>query len=338
MGLNFLLPGLIGIFYGKFVDLYGKKKILFIGTVFLLVGNLGCFISNNVVMCNISRAIQGLNIGCMSVIPEVFFVERFDKNKSIRMISINSSLKVLGLVLGPIIAAQVSKTYSWRFFFLILSIGTIIVLFFVHKMPLLYQKKDSNRIKFTTIVRHKNFIVNNLIISIPILAYFIANLTISFYFLKEIKMSEAKYSYLKSFGPVACFLLAFYIRKFIRQKGGDATIRMGFKVLLIGAIMFLLSAMYAKNNPYYITISLTIYSFLFTILYPPNIIKSFNYFNNNIGLVSGVCFCIRAIFITIGNIIFVFLYNGTIFPAGIVLLIASLISYFLYILNYNKDP
>jgi predicted MFS family arabinose efflux permease len=91
------------------------------------------------------------------------------------------------------------------------------------------------------------------------------------------------------------------------------------------------------NNPYGITLFITIYSFLFPILYPSIIAKSLSLFPNHKGSASSLNYCLRSFSVWLGTIIGGIIYNNTLIPASLCLLVVSFCALFLYLLSRKLE-
>ena len=345
MGINFMFPALVGFIYGYLADRFGRRPVLLLGTLILLLGNIGCFFAKDIFTFNTFRSILGFGAGAVSIIPSTIFVEQYSKNYAIRMISLNASFQALGLIIAPNIGALILRFFYWKVCFLFLICSTLIALLMLYtKLPetLDFTKEKRTNIKddiidYRNILKSKSFILNNLILSLPMGAFFVAALSLSFIYIEKLGMSPLTYAYFKTFGPIICFVVSFYTRSFIKKYGIESTIKWGITSTIIGSLFFIMSLCFADNNPYFITLSLTVYSFLFPILYPPIIGKILNSSSYKKCFVSSVCFNIRSFFVWMGTIISGLVYNGSLIPSAIILLLAAATSFMLYRLTSSSS-
>jgi DHA1 family bicyclomycin/chloramphenicol resistance-like MFS transporter len=335
MGINFMFPALIGFIYGYLADSFGKRRIMLLAILVLLVGNIGCFLANKIFIFNIFRAILGAGTGAVSIIPATIFIEQYSKNYATRLISLNASFQALGLVISPIIGAFIITSHSWRTIFLFLvciTLITLLMLYFILPKTLDNTKKVKKDLRcifinYTTIVRNRSFICNNLILALPMSAFFIVSVSLPFMYIEKLGITPTKYAYFKTFGPITCFIFAFYVRRFIKKHDIELTIKWAIITVIIGSILLIFSTL--DNNPYFITLSLTIYSLLFPFLYPPIISRVLGIYKDDKCFISSVCFNIRNLCVWIGITISSFIYNDSLFPAAIISLLAILIAFML---------
>ena len=102
---------------GKLADIYGKRKLFYIGSiVFTMISGLMCFVSS-VEMLTVYRALQGIALGIvyttsMSILTLSVPVER--RGYAFGMIG---GMVYLGLSLGPALGGFLNYYYGWRSIF-----------------------------------------------------------------------------------------------------------------------------------------------------------------------------------------------------------------------------
>ncbi len=138
---------------GKLCDLYGARKILFLGMVLFVLSSLLIACSSFAWLIIVGRTIQGIAAGFMStasVSSVMYFIP--EKKRTAWMAGV-IGLFAAGTVLGPLIGGYLIHLYSWRWVFLInipiglLSLGAIYYGIPQHTMSLqTHQKIDTKGI------------------------------------------------------------------------------------------------------------------------------------------------------------------------------------------------
>lgn len=111
---------------GKLGDMYGKKRVVLILTVPMIVGSVVCALATNVSLTILGRALQGLGIGIVplgiSLIKDVIPQERLHAS-----IALMSASMGVGGALGLPLAAAVAERGSWRLLFWFAAILSILI-------------------------------------------------------------------------------------------------------------------------------------------------------------------------------------------------------------------
>jgi EmrB/QacA subfamily drug resistance transporter len=110
---------------GKMCDLYGRKRVLLIGSTIFATGSLLAALSPNVYMLQSARVIQGMGSammmpGSLSVLAVAFL--RKDLGLAI---GVWGGIGALGLAMGPVVSGAFVSAFTWRAIFF-LSLGIVL--------------------------------------------------------------------------------------------------------------------------------------------------------------------------------------------------------------------
>ena len=113
--------------YGRFSDLYGRRRLLLSGLALFLAGSLACSLAGSMEALIICRAGQGLGAGALLTLGMALIRDLNPPSRTeglIRMQTAMGTMMVLGLVGGPIVGGLLADHVGWRWaFWLNLPIG-----------------------------------------------------------------------------------------------------------------------------------------------------------------------------------------------------------------------
>ncbi len=112
--------------YGKLADQYGRKPILFVGTLIFLAGSAASAGSWNMVSLIVFRAIQGLGAGSIMATVNTLAGDLFNIRERARVQGWLSSVWGLSAIIGPSLGGAFAEYASWRWIFLVnIPVGAV---------------------------------------------------------------------------------------------------------------------------------------------------------------------------------------------------------------------
>jgi EmrB/QacA subfamily drug resistance transporter len=110
--------------YGRLADIYGRKKVFYIGAGLFLVGSSLCGFANSMVVLILFRALQGFGAGAVQPIATTILGDIYTPTERAHVQGLVSSVFGVAAVLGPSLGAFLVEQASWQLVFWInLPIG-----------------------------------------------------------------------------------------------------------------------------------------------------------------------------------------------------------------------
>ena len=124
---GFLLPQAVTVpIYGKFADLYGRRRILFIGIVVFLVASFLCGLATSMPELIVYRGLQGVGAGAVLPVAHTVVGDIFTPEERARMQGYIATVWATSAIVGPALGAVIVAHLDWRWVFWInLPLGFI---------------------------------------------------------------------------------------------------------------------------------------------------------------------------------------------------------------------
>lgn len=108
----FLVP------FGRLADLYGRKKIFFLGMIIFTAATLAAGLSTSAAMLIAARAVQGLGGSMIFANGVAILTSVYPKELRGRVLGLNVAAVYVGLSVGPFLGGLLTEHFTWRSVFL----------------------------------------------------------------------------------------------------------------------------------------------------------------------------------------------------------------------------
>ena len=102
---------------GKFADLWGRKKIFYIGVLIFGIAAFGAGLSRTIEMLVFFRGLQALGAATIFVASAALLSDVFPEHEKVRAISIYGGVTGFGLMVGPFLGGILIGLLDWRWVF-----------------------------------------------------------------------------------------------------------------------------------------------------------------------------------------------------------------------------
>ena len=109
--IGFCIASLI---YGPLSEKYGRRPIMLIGNGILILGSIGCVISNSIHVLLISRFIQGCGAATSAVIVSAIIADIYSFEKSQKVYGQMNCIVSVITGLSPVIGGFIKSFLGWR--------------------------------------------------------------------------------------------------------------------------------------------------------------------------------------------------------------------------------
>jgi EmrB/QacA subfamily drug resistance transporter len=122
--------------YGRLADLYGCRRMFFIGTMIFLLGSVLCGMAPSMLWLILFRALQGLGGGAIMPIASTIIAHIYSPVERSKVQGYLSSVWGVSAVIGPLLGAFIVGHFSWALVFWInVPIGIVAMVMLARYLP-----------------------------------------------------------------------------------------------------------------------------------------------------------------------------------------------------------
>ncbi len=103
--------------YGRMADLYGRKRVLFVGLGIFLVGCVLCGFAPSMLMLVVFRALQGIGAGAVMPVTLTIVGDAYPALERVRVQPIIASVFASSSIVGPALGAFIVQHIGWQLIF-----------------------------------------------------------------------------------------------------------------------------------------------------------------------------------------------------------------------------
>ncbi len=129
--------------YGRLADLYGCRKIFFIGTTLFLVGSVLCGFAPSLTWMIAFRALQGLGAGAITPIATTLIANVYGPQERAKAQGYLASVWAVSAIVGPLLGAFIVSHFPWAVVFWVnVPIGLFAMAILMRYLPADSQRKQ----------------------------------------------------------------------------------------------------------------------------------------------------------------------------------------------------
>ena len=129
--------------YGRLADLYGRKRIFFIGTAIFLFGTTLCGFARSMEMLVLFRALQGIGSGAIQPIAQTIIGDIYAPTERARIQGASSAVWGFAAIVGPALSAFLVEHVHWSVVFWVnLPVGAISIAMFALFLDERVERRD----------------------------------------------------------------------------------------------------------------------------------------------------------------------------------------------------
>jgi DHA1 family bicyclomycin/chloramphenicol resistance-like MFS transporter len=331
MMVNPLASALVSMVFGRLCDVYGRRPVLFASFGFFLVGALGCCFAETIESFFLSRFVQAIGCGGISVLGVVIIADMFHGIDYARYMSIYGSLFPLVFAISPILGAYIIESFGWRSCFIFNFVAMLMVVIPLRiLLPETIKKgEQANQggfkellFKGKMLLGDGEFLLMALGHALPITLTGLFLASSSFIFIDGFGFKPTLFSLCQSIPIILNFVGALVYKRYIERLGLKGALRMGalgMSGFVVGALALLTHSI--PNSPVVILAIFCFVNFSMPFVVATCITRAIEIFPDDRGLSVSIVGGLRNFFLaTIVSFAGLF-FNGTIFPVYIAMIL-----------------
>ncbi|NRB10320.1 MAG: MFS transporter [Rickettsiaceae bacterium] len=335
VAFNFLGFCLASIIYGPLSDCFGRRIVMVIGNLIMLVGAIGCTISFSIEFLLFARFIQGIGASTSAVVAFAMIADVYKGRVGAKIIGSMNSLITVFMAMAPVAGAFINEMIGWRG-----NYGIVTIICLISWIMLYFQLPETKK-EFATFKVRKisgdylkllaspSFIYSSIVPSVFFSGYMAFVACGSFLYMETYKLHIFYYALHQGVIIGVFSIVSMYVGK-IHNFIGSMRKNIIYSTILniFATLMFFISGLFFTENVYLVTCSMILFSTSSAVCYPIVFAKSLEIFPEIKGTASSLVMSMRALICFLVVALTSYLYDGTLFKVSLVILFCCIIIIF----------
>ena len=112
-----LIQGVTVPIYGRLCDFYGRKRVLYFGIVFFVIGSVMCGFAWNMMSLIVFRIVQGFGAGSLATVSQTIVSDLYPPAERAKVQGYISTTFATSALVGPVLGAFIVAHWSWQWVF-----------------------------------------------------------------------------------------------------------------------------------------------------------------------------------------------------------------------------
>lgn len=337
LSLSMLAIALGTLCYGPLSDKYGRKPIMLLGLSITVIGSLFCLLADSITLLILGRIVQAFGGAVGLVLARAIVRDVYGASEAARVIATLVMVMVVVPMLSPALGGELMARFGWQSVFVVIAVGSGIMLVLL-QMSLPETLEES--MPFEGVVSMlKTF---GLLLSSSAFrgyAFCVAFVSVVFFsFISaapEIMVSvlgrpPTEYGYYFVMIPLGFMAGNYVARHAGSSRDIDELINTGGAIALGGIAAAILLQLVGLHHPLALFVPIAVAVFGNGITLPNAQAAAINEFPKMAGSASGLTGFLQMFLSAIAAQGVALIFNGTVYPLLILMLVASLLSFSLF--------
>ncbi|WP_340608505.1 multidrug effflux MFS transporter [Xenorhabdus bharatensis] len=245
---------------GPVIDHYGRRTPLLLGILIFSLASLLTSTTDDIVLFNIGRIVQGLSGAVTLVVPRAIISDTCDAHTSARLFTILMQIVVIGPIIAPPLGSILLSVFGWRAIFLMLfalSFFTLIAAYRFIPESLPKESRQTGSLSkqlysYIKVTKNSYFLMNVLSSSFVMGTLFAYINSSAFIFLNHFGFTPKVYSYFFAANAVGMVFFGFINMKLLKFYKAAVVLKWSLLANLFFVMLLLISVTAGLTSIYFV--------------------------------------------------------------------------------------
>ena len=335
LSLSMLAIALGTLVYGPMSDKYGRKPVMLAGLLITLFGSVLCYMAHSIEMLILSRFVQAFGGAVGLVLARAIVRDVYGAEEAARVIATLVMVMVVIPMLSPALGGELMLLFGWESVFVVIAMMTLIMFLLLSRKlpetlsePVPFEGVVSMLANYARLFRSRVFCGYAFCVTFVSVVFFSFIAAAPEIMVSVLNRPPNEYGYYFIMVPAGFMAGNNVARYFSRSYSMNRLISFGASVSVAGILLTILLQWSGLHHPLALCAPVALAIFGNGITLPNAQAAAINEFPKYAGSASGLTGFLQMAFSAVAAQLVAVIYNGTVYPLLVLMLVASLASMF----------
>lgn len=323
--------------YGPMSDKYGRKPTMLLGIFIAIIGSIFCYLADSIGWLIAGRIIQAFGGAVGLVLARAIVRDVYGAEESARVIATLVIVMVIAPMMSPALGGEMMNRFGWESVFLVMAGASVIIFVFLILRqpetlvtPVQFEGIGSMLRTFDGLLRSRPFCGYAFCVTFVSVVFFSFISAAPEIMVSVLNRPPTEYGYYFVMIPIGFMIGNYVTRHFGRSISIDSMIVLGSTIAIGGIVLAIVLNLVGLSHPLALFLPVSIAVFGNGITLPNAQAAAINEFPQYAGSASGLTGFLQMSVSAVAAQFVAFIFNETAYPLLIMMLLASVISLFLF--------
>ena len=268
ISLNMLAFGIAQLVYGPLSDRYGRKPVLVISSVFVVILSLACAFAQTIDQLILARILLGIAAAAEAVIGLAIIKDLYNEKEQVKALALLGMVIAITPAVAPIIGGYLHVAFGWQSNFYVISSMALLSMLVVAKLlpESTTPNRDALKVSilakgYQALLRNSDFLTHCAMLGVTLGLIFVFVTGAPFVLIDMLGVPVEQFGYYQASIVVAFFLGSLLASRLADHWEAVKLLRTGVMLVFVGSALLCAVIFFGETTAFALTASYMVITF-----------------------------------------------------------------------------